>query len=172
MEREFGPVKRPVYKAPANRPATEEVSIKTPKQKALIVDGYNIIFAWSDLAELAQEDLEAARNKLCDILSNYAGFKKCYLVLVFDGWKTKGNPGEKSRFHNIQIVYTKENQTADNYIESLVDQIGKNYAVRVATSDALVQLSSLRSGVLRMSARELWQELERTEEEMRKYYKS
>ena len=170
MEREFGPVKRPVYKAPANRPATEEVSIRTPKQKALIVDGYNIIFAWSDLAELAQVDLEAARNKLCDILSNYAGFKKCYLVLVFDGWKTKGNPGEKSRFHNIQVVYTKEGETGDAYIESLVSQIGPNYAVRVASSDGLVQLASFRTGVLRMSSRELLEEIQLAEKEMSGYY--
>ena len=170
MEREFGPVKRPVYRAPANRPATEEVSIKTPKQRALIVDGYNIIFAWSDLAELAQEDLEAARNKLCDILSNYAGFKKCYLVLVFDGWKTKGNPGEKSQYHNIQVVYTKEGETGDAYIESLVAQIGHNYAVRVASSDALVQLSSFRTGVLRMSSRELLEEIQAAEKEMSGYY--
>ena len=170
MEREFGPVKRPVYRAPENRPATEEVSVKTPKRKALIVDGYNIIFAWSDLAELAKDDLEAARNKLCDILSNYAGYRKCYLVLVFDGWKTKGNPGEKSQYHNIQVVYTKEGETGDAYIESLVSQIGPNYAVRVASSDALVQLSSFRTGVLRMSSRELLEEIRRTENEMRNFY--
>ena len=172
MEREFGPVKRPLYRSPENRPATEEVSVKAPKRKALIVDGYNIIFAWSDLAELAKADLEAARNKLCDILSNYAGFKKCYLVLVFDGWKTKGNPGEKSQYHNIQVVYTKEGETGDAYIEALVAQIGPNYAVRVASSDGLVQLSSFRTGVLRMSSRELLEEIQRTEEEMSGYFES
>ena len=170
MVREFGPVKRPLYRTPENRPATEEVSIKAPKRKALIVDGYNIIFAWNDLAELAKEDLEAARNKLCDILSNYAGFRKCYLILVFDGWKTKGNPGEKSQYHNIQVVYTKEGETGDAYIESLVAQIGPNYNLRVASSDALVQLSSFRTGVLRMSSRELLEEIQRAEKEMRGYY--
>ena len=169
MEREFGPVKRPVYKAPANRPATEEITIKPPKQKALIVDGYNIIFSWDDLAALAKEDLEAARVKLCDILSNYAGFRKCYLVLVFDGWKTKGNPGEKSQYHNIQLVFTKEGETGDAYIESLVAQIGSNYAVRVASSDNLVQLSSFRTGVLRMSSRELLEEIESANREMAPY---
>ena len=169
MEREFGPVKRPLYRAPENRPATEEVSVKVPKRKALIVDGYNIIFAWSDLAELAKEDLEAARNRLCDILSNYAGFRKCYLVLVFDGWKTKGNPGEKSQYHNIQVVFTKEGETGDAYIESLVSQIGPNYAVRVASSDGLVQLSSFRTGVLRMSSRELLEEIESANREMAAY---
>ena len=169
MEREFGPVKRPLYRAPANRPATEEITIKPPKQKAIIVDGYNIIFAWEDLNALAKEDLEAARRTLCDRLANYAGFKKCYLVLVFDGWKVKGNPGEKERYHNIQVVFTKEGETGDAYIESLVAQIGSNYAVRVASSDNLVQLSSFRTGVLRMSARELREEVERAEKEMRQY---
>lgn len=171
MEREFGPVKRPLYRAPANRPATEEISIKAPKQRCLIVDGYNIIFAWEELAALAREDLEAARRRLMDRLSDYAGFRKCYVVLVFDGYKVKGNPGEKTQFHNIKVVYTKEGETGDAYIESLVAQIGNNYAVRVATSDALVQLSSFRSGVLRMSARELREELDRTKTEMGQYLK-
>ena len=169
MEREFGPVKRPLYRAPANRPATEEIVIKPPKQQALIVDGYNIIFAWDDLNALAREDLEAARRTLCSRLSNYAGFRKSYVVLVFDGWKVKGNPGEKDIFHNIHVVFTKEGETGDAYIESLVAQIGSNYAVRVASSDNLVQLSSFRSGVLRMSARELLDEVQRTEKEIKKF---
>ena len=170
MLREFGPEKRHLYRAPENRPATEEISIRPPRESALIVDGYNIIFAWENLAALAAGDLDAARRRLCDILSSYAGYKKCHLVLVFDGYKVKGNPGEKENFHNIQVVYTKENQTADAYIEALADRIGRNYAVRVATSDALVQLGSLRSGVLRMSARELRQEVETAAEEMKKYF--
>jgi len=170
MNREFGPIKRPLYRSPDNRPATEEVFIRPPRDNALIVDGYNIIFAWDELAEQAASDLDAARRRLCDLLSSYAGYKKCYLVLVFDGYKVKGNPGEKETFHNIQVVYTKENQTADGYIEALVDQIGKNYAVRVATSDALVQLSSLRSGVLRMSARELKAEVEAAAKDMTRFY--
>ena len=170
MEREFGPIKRPLYQAPANKSAKAEVEIRPPKQSAIIVDGYNIIFAWEELAQQAKHDLDAARRRLCDILSSFAGFKKCYLVLVFDGWKVKGNPGEKEQFHNIQVVYTKENQTADAYIEALADQIGRNYAVRVATSDALVQISSLRSGVLRMSARELKLEVEAAHKEMQKHF--
>ena len=161
-----------MYHAPANRPAAEKLTIRPRRSTALIVDGYNVIHALPELSETAQNDLDAARRLLCDRLSSYAAFRKTRLVAVFDGWKVKGNPGEKTAFHNIQVVYTKENQTADNYIESLANEIGRNYDVKVATSDALVQLSSLRSGVLRMSARELWQELERTEEEMRKYYKA
>ncbi len=170
MEREFGPVKRPMYHAPENRPASELLTIRPPRQTALIVDGYNIIFAWDDLAAMAKEDLDAARRYLCNALSSYAGFRKCRLVVVFDGYKVKGNLGEKQTFHNIQVVYTKENETADAYIESLAAQIGNNYAVRVATSDSLVQLSSLRSGVLRMSARELAQELEQAKKEMADHF--
>jgi len=170
MEREFGPIKRPLYHAPANKSAKTEIEIRPPRQSAIIVDGYNIIFAWDELAQQAKHDMDAARRRLCDILSSFAGFKKCYLVLVFDGWKVKGNPGEKEQFHNIQVVYTKENQTADAYIEALADQIGRNYAVRVATSDALVQISSLRSGILRMSARELKLEVEDAHKEMQKHF--
>ncbi len=170
MEREFGPIKRPVYHAPANQSAAEPFPITPPRQTCLIVDGYNIIFAWEDLAKIAAADLDAARRALMDTLSSYAGFKKCRLILVFDGYKRKENPGEKFHFHNIQVAYTPEGETADAYIESLVADIGKNYAVRVATSDALVQLSSLRSGVLRMSARELLTEIETTKKEMRKFY--
>ncbi len=171
MEREFGPVKRPLYRAPEKSSASEEITIRPPRDKALIVDGYNIIFAWEDLAKIAQADLEAARRGLLDRLSSYAGFRKCRVVVVFDGYKAKGNPGEKGHFHNIQVVYTKENETADAYIEALVDQIGKNYGVKVATSDSLVQISSLRSGVLRMSAGELAEEVRSAEEEMKTFYK-
>ena len=171
MEREFGPIRRPLYNVKAsNRPATEEITIRTPKQKYIIVDGYNIIFAWEELAEQARADLDAARRQLCDILSSFAGFTKCRLVVVFDGYKQKGNPGEKSQFHNIQVVFTKEGESADAYIESLAYEIGNNYAVRVASSDGLVQLSSFRSGVLRMSARELREEVEMARKEMGKHF--
>ena len=170
MEREFGPIKRPMYTAPANPPPQELLTIRPPRQQCLIVDGYNIIFAWEHLAQTAKHDLEAARRQLCDTLSSYAGFKKCRLILVFDGYKVKGNPGEKTTFHNIQVVYTRENETGDQYIETLVAQIGHNYSARVATSDSLVQISSLRSGVLRMSARELLEEVEIAKKEMRKHY--
>ena len=170
LEKEFGPQVSVLHKAPENRPADEKLTIRPPKDTALIVDGYNIIFAWEELADTAKTDLDAARRRLCDLLSSYAGYKKCRTVVVFDGYKVKGNPGQKQPFHNIQVVYTKENETGDAYIEALVAQIGRNYSVRVATSDGLVQLSSLRSGVLRMSARELQEELALTQEEMRKHY--
>lgn len=171
MQREFGPIKRPQYYAPENRPARETLDIKPPRKTALIVDGYNIIHAWEDLAETAKSDLEAARRQLCDILSSFAGFRECYLVVVFDGYKVKGNPGEKQQHHNISVVYTGENETADAYIEALAAQVGPNYSVKVATSDSLIQISSLRSGVLRMSARELWDTVEQAKKEMQAYSK-
>ena len=170
MLREFGPMKRPLYRAPENRPAKEEIFIRPPQQRCLIVDGYNMIFAWEVLSQTARTDLDAARRQLLDRLSSYTGYTKCRTVVVFDGYKVAGNPGEKGHFHNLQVVYTKENQTADAYIQSLVREIGKNYQVRVATSDALVQLSSLGSGVLRMSARELEEEVSRTAKEMQAHF--
>ena len=171
MLREFGPQTTTLYRSPANRPATETLTIKPLKPKYIIVDGYNIIFSWDELRALAQGDIDAARRRLCDILSSYAGFTKVKLVVVFDGYKRAGNPGEKSQFHNIQVVYTKEGETGDAYIEALVHDIGGNYAVRVATSDNLVQLSSFRSGVLRMSARELELEVEAARKEMGEHFK-
>ena len=170
MLREFGPMKRPLYRPPENRPAKEEIFIRPPQQRCLIVDGYNMIFAWDGLSATARTDLDAARRQLLDRLSSYTGYTKCRTVVVFDGYKVAGNPGEKGHFHNLQVVYTKENQTADAYIQSLVREIGKNYQVRVATSDALVQLSSLGSGVLRMSARELEEEVARTAKEMQAHF--
>ena len=170
MLREFGPQSTTLYRAPANKPATEKLTIKPLKPKYIIVDGYNIIFAWEELAKIAQGDIEAARRRLCDILSSYAGFTKVKLVVVFDGYKQKGNPGEKSQFHNIQVVYTKEGETCDAYIEALVHDIGGSYAVRVATSDNLIQISSFRSGVLRMSARELLLEVEAARKEMGEHF--
>lgn len=171
MEREFGPQKTTLYRVKAEtRPATEEISIKPPKQKYIIVDGYNVIFAWEHLANQAKTDLDAARRQLCDSLSSFAGFTKCRLVVVFDGYKQKGNPGEKTQFHNIQVVYTREGETADAYIEALADEIGSSYAVRVASSDALVQLGAFRSGVLRMSARELLAEVSQAQKDMKAHF--
>lgn len=172
MEREFGPLRPSLYRPAASRiPATEEITIRPPKQKYIIVDGYNIIFAWEDLAKQAKEDLEAARRQLCDELSSYAAFTKCRCLVVFDGYKVKGNPGEKIQHHAIQVVYTREGETADAYIEALAAEIGGSYAVRVASSDGLIQLSSFRSGVLRMSARELKEEIQAAREEMKKHYR-
>ncbi len=170
LQREFGTQATQLYRPPKNQDAAEKLTIKPLKQQYLIVDGYNILFAWEDLAQTARSDLDAARRALIDRLSSYAAFKQCRLVLVFDGYKQPGNIGEKNADLGIHVVYTKEGQTGDQYIEQLVAQIGNNYAVRVATSDGLIQLSSLRSGVLRVSARELEAEVQAAQKEMKKFY--
>ena len=132
----------------------------------LLVDGYNIIFSWKELNELSKENLEVARTKLMDILCNYQGFKGCELILVFDAYKVKGNPGEVSKYHNINVVYTKEAETADMYIEKVTHEIGKKHNVTVATSDGLEQMIVIGSGAYRMSAREFEQEIKKTEKEI------
>ena len=169
MEREFGPIRRRQYTAPANRPASDKLPIAPPKKNMMIVDGYNVLFANADLEAMAKIDIGNARQRLIETLGNYAAFKNTELVLVFDGYKAKGNPGEKSHWEGVQIVYTKEGQTCDAYIEAMAVRIGGNYSVRVVTSDALVQLSSFRSGLLRMSARELWEAVDDAQEQIRLY---
>ena len=169
MEREFGPARRRVYTPPAVHSAKEEIPLPPPRQKWLLVDGYNILFAWDSLKEQAKTDLDAARRQLCDALRSYAGFTGTQVTVVFDGYRVKGNPGEKALEGNIRVVYTGEGETADRYLEELAARIGKNDAVWVASSDSLVQLSSFRSGVLRISARELEQEVARERKEMDKF---
>ncbi len=169
MEREFGPVKRRQYTAPANRPATDPLPIAPPKKQLLLVDGYNLLFASSELEELAAVDLGLARQRLIETLGSYAAYRSLEVYLIFDGYKAKGNPGEKNRWEALQIVYTREGQTADAYLEALAAKIGGNHSVRIVTSDALVQLSAFRSGLLRMSARELWEEIDRAQIQMRQF---
>lgn len=125
------------------------------------MDGYNIIFSWDELRELAAENIEAARGLLMDILCNYQGYRKCTLILVYDAYKVKGNPGEITKYNNIYVVYTKEAETADQYIEKTVHQLGRHYRVTVATSDALEQVIILGQGGERMSAAGLKEEVER-----------
>ena len=161
FERTFGPIKDRTRQF-LNQKTTSvpKRTIAPPKQQYLIVDGYNIIFAWDELKDIARDNLDAARQRLLDILSNYCGYKKCRLVVVFDGYKVKGGQGSRSDYHNIHVVYTKQDETGDMFIEKLVTDIGKNYSVRVASSDGLIQLTALRAGVLRISAQELWREVE------------
>ena len=140
---------------------------KEVRQEYLLVDGYNIIFSWEELRELSEKDIGAARGKLEDILSNYQGYRKCTLILVYDAYKVEGNPGEVMKYHNIYIVYTKEAETADQYIEKTVRRIAKDAAVTVATSDGLEQVIILGQGANRMSAPGLKEEIERTLAEVR-----
>ena len=165
IEREFGPQKTPLYRPPAAK-AEAAVTLPPRRKEYLIVDGYNMIFAWDGLREQAGYDLSGARERLLDLLSNYCGFHPCELIVVFDSYRVRGGTGSRRRHNNLRVVYTQEDESADLYIETLVGKIGKNYAVRVATSDALIQLSALRSGVLRVSAAELERELERTNGEI------
>lgn len=174
------PVKRraqsaPVtVKAPEKKPSDgkweERQKNKKSRETFLLVDGYNIIFAWEDLSALAEVNIESARDKLMDILCNYQGYKQCTLILVFDAYKVEGNPGEVLKHHNIYVVYTKEAETADQYIEKTVRRIGRGYDVTVATSDALEQVIILGQGAQRMSADGLKEEIELMQNEIRSEY--
>ena len=141
-----------------------------PQDHYLLVDGYNIIFAWDDLRELALRDIKSARDKLMDILSNFAGYRPEKVILVFDAYKVAGGPGEVLRWHNIDVVFTKEAETADLYIEKTAHVLAKKYRVTVATSDAVEQIIIFGAGAFRMSARMLLEEIVFTEREMRERY--
>ena len=141
------------------------------QEEYLLVDGYNIIFAWAPLSELARADLNAARGRLMDILCNFQAFRKMHLLLVIDAYRVKGNPGSVEHYHNIDVVYTKEAETADQYIEKVTHEMSrKNYRVRVATSDGLEQIIIMGAGAIRVSARELLEEVRAAEAEMRENY--
>ena len=168
------PVKKnraPVTVRAKRQPAEDDkwTARKMKKQEEyLLVDGYNIIFAWEELKELAKSDLKSARDKLMDVLCNYQGYKKCTLILVFDAYKVEGGPGSVMQYHNIHVVYTKEAETADQYIEKTVRRIGRNHHVTVATSDAMEQVIILGQGAVRMSAPGLKEEVELALQELRK----
>ena len=171
FERTYGQVKRREPLRPVARPAEGTVRRTVPDRpqgpEYLLVDGYNIIFAWDELKELARVNLESARRLLMDLLCNYQGFKKCVVILVFDAYKVKGNPGSVERWHNIYVVYTREAETADTYIERATYEIARDHRVRVATSDSLEQLIILGHGAVRLSAREFKAEMEAVEGSIR-----
>lgn len=144
---------------------------RAKKEEYLLVDGYNIIFAWQELSELAKLDLNAARVRLMDILCNYQAYRKMHLILVFDAYRVKGNPGSVEQYHNIDVVYTKEAETADQYIEKVTREMSrKKDLVRVATSDGLEQIIIMGAGAIRVSAAELYAEIRMAEEEMRENF--
>lgn len=174
FERTYGPIRRREYEAFRPRVKKAETTAKARPAKPvpegpeyLLVDGYNIIFAWEDLKKLASESLEIAREHLIDRLCNYRGFCQCELILVFDAYKVKNNPGEVEKIHNISVVYTKEAETADMYIEKVTKQLGKHHRVRVATSDNLEQLIILGHGALRISAETFLKEVKEAEDAIR-----
>ncbi len=171
FERTYGPVRTKLPSREPLRPAepcTEQagLSVPLPGPEYLLVDGYNIIFAWDELKQAAEESLSAARKLLMDLLSNYQGFRKCTVILVFDAYRVPHNSGEVIRYHNIHVVFTKEAETADAYIEKTTREIGKKYRVTVATSDNAEQLIILGHGALRLSARAFHEQVEQAEGEI------
>lgn len=145
-------------------------SVRTPKYSGteyLLVDGYNVIFAWDSLKALAKDNVDGARNTLINILCNYQGYKKCEVILVFDAYKVKENTGDVKKIDNINVVYTKEAETADMYIEKVSHKLAKNNKVRVVTSDALEQLIILEGGALRVSSKEFFYEIKQAEDDIR-----
>ena len=174
FERTFGPVKkdrgagfRSVVRADTDGTGYVPKKKKTHQEEYLLVDGYNIIFAWEDLKELAAVNIHAAQTRLMDVLSNYQGIKNCNLILVFDAYKVEGHREETLKYHNIYVVYTKEAETADQYIEKTVHKIGRQHKVTVATSDGLEQIIILGQGAQRMSAKGLQKEIQDSEELLR-----
>ena len=163
--------KRPIAERRVESPEERQKWIrKDQMEEYLLVDGYNVIFAWEDLKELAKVNIEGARNKLMDVLCNYQGFKKCNLILVFDAYKVQGQELGVQKYHNIYVVYTKEAETADQYIEKVVHEIGRKYHVTVATSDNVEQVVTLGQGGKLLSARDLRTEVEEVQRQIREEY--
>lgn len=171
FERTYGPIKRDPLAAfrPVKKTERPDFTAQswTIAPEYLLVDGYNLIFAWEELSALAKQSLDAARTRLADILCNYQGYKKCVVILVFDAYRVPGSPGAIEQYHNIHIVYTKEAETADMYIERVTHEIGKQRRVRVVTSDGAEQIIILGHGALRVSSRLFQQEVEEVEREIR-----
>ena len=167
FERTYGPVKRKEWRRTETCGVIERKPEKKPEENYLLVDGYNIIFSWDELRDLSEVNITSARNALMDILCNYQGFRKDTLILVFDAYKVEGNPGQVFKYHNIYVVYTKEAETADQYIEKTVHRMNRKYQVTVATSDALEQVIILGQGAQRLSAQGLKDEVEQTGREIR-----
>lgn len=177
FERTFGPIKRRLpsqtqgmgyeKKPKPEKPYVAKWESRKPVKQYLLVDGYNVIFAWKELDELAKHNLDAARSKLMDILCNYQGYHKKEVILVFDAYKVKGNPGEVQEYHNIHVVYTKEAQTADSYIEKATHELAKKHDVTVVTSDGLEQLIIMGQGARRVSSREFELQIKEMEQEIR-----
>lgn len=175
---EHGKSKTAGAQTPSVGSKTADTGIARPgayrKQKGekeyLLVDGYNVIFAWDDLKALAAVNIDSARDKLIDVMSNYQGYVGCELILVFDAYKVKQNPGSITKHGNIHVVYTKEAETADMYIEKTTHELGRKYKVTVASSDGLEQLIIMGQGALRMSSRGLREEVERVNQILRNDY--
>ena len=179
FERTYGPVKSRVGQSESYKPSrtvTAEIPERyrkpkpKPQKEYLLVDGYNIIFAWENLRALAQRDIKAARDTLLDDLSNYAGYTKANVICVFDAYKVAGGTEQVYRYHNIDVIFTKEAETADLYIEKAAHELTKQYAVKVATSDAVEQVIIYGAGAIRLSAMNFYEEVRSAEREMKATY--
>ena len=182
FEKTYGPVKSRSANTP-KKPQRTTLSFNESKKKKpspinldqkeyLLIDGYNVIFSWDHLKAIAQDNIDSARNTLINILCNYRGFKKCELILVFDAYKVKGNHREVEREGNIDVVYTKEAETADTYIEKVSHELSKNHKVRVVTSDRMEQLIILGNGAIYVSSKEFYEEVKNAEREIREIIQS
>ena len=178
FERTYGPIRRDPVQAMRTvkrRPAAESQARRSPSRpqpegpEHLLVDGYNVIFAWDELKALAADNLDAARQRLMDILCNYAGYRQCVPILVFDAYKVKGGEREVEQYHNLYVVYTKEAETADMYIEKATHEIARRYHTRVVTSDTTEQLIILGNGALRISSQAFEKEVRAVEAEIREF---
>ena len=178
FERTYGPIRRDPVQAMRTvkrRPAAESQARRAPSRpqpegpEHLLVDGYNVIFAWDELKALAADNLDAARQRLMDILCNYAGYRQCVPILVFDAYKVKGGEREVEQYHNLYVVYTKEAETADMYIEKATHEIARRYHTRVVTSDTTEQLIILGNGALRISSQAFETEVRAVEAEIREF---
>jgi predicted RNA-binding protein with PIN domain len=175
FERTYGKIKRPEREAlhtrKENTQPVKHKPLNLPKGPGyLLVDGYNIIFAWDELNKMAADNLDLARNTLINILCNYQGFKQCEVILVFDAYRVPGNFREIEKVHNITVIYTKEAETADMFIEKTAHDLAKDYRVRVATSDGAVQTIILGSSAYRVSAEEFHKEVKDVEKAIREYF--
>ena len=164
MQREFGPIKRPKYSSVVYNRAESREKSAAAKKDYIIVDGYNIIYAWDDLRELSETDIDAARDRLITRLVNFSNIRNKEVVAVFDAYRVKGGEGSAEDIGGVRVVFTKGGESADAYIERLVHETGKSFNVKIASSDGMIQIAALRMGVLRISARELQGEVEAAEE--------
>ena len=173
FERTYGPIKRDETHAMRTKTPSVTYGYKSRPvptgPEYVLADGYNIIFAWDELKAIAKDSLEAARTQLIHILRNYQGFRQCKVIIVFDAYKVKGNPGSIERYGDLSVVYTKEAEIADVYIERVSNELSKNHRVRVATSDGLEQVIILGHGALRVSASTFQEEVKRVEKAIREY---
>lgn len=172
MEREFGPISRKKYSAAAASPSEWLAPKVQSAEKLLLLDGYNLIFAWPGLQELALSDLNNARDRLMDIISNYCGFTGCKAILIFDAYKVKGGMEKHEQYKNISVVYTEEGETCDLYIEKVCHDLSRNYRVSVVTSDGLIQLAAFRFGINRISSREFIEDVARAGKQMLQHMES